>query len=71
VDRIEKAMSVGEWQGIYSTCKYFERILGFEKAIDNPMFEDAIGQVSIEFMEEIDEWLDNVEEFGYGNYDKA
>jgi hypothetical protein len=70
MDELEKAMSVGEWQGIYSTLQYVERILGFSIPKDDPMYQDSLGQVSLEFIEEIDEWLTNVEEYGYGNYDR-
>lgn len=69
-NELEKAMTVGEWQGIYSTLKYVERILGFPIPENDPMYQDALGQVSLEFIEEIDEWLTNVEEYGYGNYDR-
>jgi hypothetical protein len=69
IDEIEKARSDGEWQGIYSALKYVERILGFPIPEDDPMYNDSLGEVSLEFVEEVDEWLDNVQEFGYGNYD--
>ena len=64
---VEKLKS--EWEGLYSACKYMERILGFEQAVDNDLFNDAVKQVSLEYIDDVDSWLDSVEEFGYGKYE--
>ena len=65
----DRGYLLGTWEATYSTLKYVERILGFQIPENDPLYDEVLGQVSLEFIDQTDEYLSNVEEYGYGNYD--